>query len=312
MIINLLPDFLAVLNSADRVDAYHAYFDRHRSLLTAYWDNYVVEPQGPHFDEVIRSTVEANRDDLLALLDNTDVVTLAERARSQVAALLSPDVDFDVVLMVGVGAANAGELVIDGRGVAFVCLEHFTGIANPETQGLGLDPELIPMWLAHEITHVVRYTSPASRSEMRELIAEAGGYYSYWETGRSCPLRELLMNEGLAVQVSRAVSPGHAAWEYLGFSRKQYARVRELEPMLHRAASRDLESAALGLRLRYLSGGMSDEARTIERYVMPERSGYYLGARMVEAACSTRGIDWAVRASAAEIAAIAQAAAATA
>ena len=177
MIINLLPDFLAVLNSADRVDAYHAYFDRHRSLLTAYWDNYVVEPQGPHFDEVIRSTVEANRDDLLALLDSTDVVTLAERARSQVAALLSPDVDFDVVLMVGVGAANAGELVIDGRGVAFVCLEHFTGIANPETQGLGLDPELIPMWLAHEITHVVRYTSPASRSEMRELIAEAGGYY---------------------------------------------------------------------------------------------------------------------------------------
>ena len=301
MIINLLPDFLAVLNSADRVDAYHAYFDRHRSLLTAYWDNYVVEPQGPHFDEVIRSTVEANRDDLLALLDSTDVVTLAERARSQVAALLSPDVDFDVVLMVGVGAANAGELVIDGRGVAFVCLEHFTGIANPETQGLGLDPELIPMWLAHEITHVVRYTSPASRSEMRELITEAGGYYSYWETGRSCPLRELLMNEGLAVQVSRAVSPGHAAWEYLGFSGKQYARVRELEPMLHRAASRDLESAALGLRLRYLSGGMSDEARSTERVVMPERAGYFLGARMVEAAIHARGFEWAVRAHAADL-----------
>jgi hypothetical protein len=57
---------------------------------------------------------------------------------------------------------------------------------------------------------------------------------------------------------------------------------------------------------------MSDEARTIERYVMPERSGYYLGARMAEAAFSTRGADWAVRASATEIAAIAQAAAATA
>ena len=42
-----------------------------------------------------------------------------------------PDVDFDVVLMVGVGAANAGELVVDGRGIAFVCLEHFTGVANP-------------------------------------------------------------------------------------------------------------------------------------------------------------------------------------
>jgi hypothetical protein len=55
--------------------------------------------------------------------------------------------------MAGVGAANAGELVVNGRGVAFVCLEHFTSIANPATRGLGLDPELIPMWLAHEIAH---------------------------------------------------------------------------------------------------------------------------------------------------------------
>jgi len=45
---------------------------------------------------------------------------------------------------------------------------------------------------------------------------------------------------------------------------------------------------------------------------MPERSGYYLGARMTEAAFSTRGADWAVRASASEIFAIAEAAAATA
>lgn len=302
MIINLLPDFLAVLNSADRVAAYHAYFDRHRSLLTAYWDNYVLEPQGPHFDEVIRATVDANRDDLLAMLARTDVVALAEHARAQVSALLVPDVDFDIVLMVGVGAANAGELVVDGRGIAFVCLEHFTGVANPDTQGLGLDAELIPMWLAHELTHVLRYTSPTSRSEMRGLVIEADGFYSYWETGRSATLRELLMNEGLAVQVSRAVSPGHAAWEYLGFGRKQYARVRELEPSLHRAASRDLDNAGLGLRLRYLSGGMSDEARTMERVVMPERAGYFIGARMVEPAINTRGYEWAVRAHAMELA----------
>ena len=57
---------------------------------------------------------------------------------------------------------------------------------------------------------------------------------------------------------------------------------------------------------------MSDEARTIDRYVMPERSGYYLGARMTEAAVPSRGADWAVRASATEISAIAEAAAATA
>ena len=304
MLINLVPDFLAVLEADDRVAAYLAYFERHKALLTAYWDNYVLEPSGPHFDEVVLSTITANRDDLFMLLARTDVVALARRAEEKVRTLLDIDVSYDVVLMVGVGAANAGELVVNGRGVAFVCLEHFTGVTNPDTQSLGLDPELIPLWLAHEITHVVRYTSPSSRSDMREFVEDADGYYSYWETGRQASLRELLVNEGLAVHVSRAVSPGHAAWEYFGFARKQYARIRELEPVLHSALNTDGDRAGLGLRLRYLSGGMSDEARTVERTVLPERSGYFLGARMVDNAIAARGYAWATRASVHELAAV--------
>jgi len=312
MLLNLLPDFFAVLNSTDRTAAYRRYLDSHRRLLEAYWHNYVVDPDGPHFAEVARTTVLADRSDLRAMLERTDVVSLARDTEARCTALLDHDVEIDVVLMVGVGAANAGELVVDGRGTAFVCLEHFTGVANPETQGLGLDPELIPLWLSHEIAHAVRYTSPASRSEMRLLVEEAGGYYSYWETGRRASLRELLMNEGIAVQVSRAVSPGHAIWEYFGYGRRQYARVRELEAVLARAVSDDLDHAGLGLRLRYLSGGMSDEARTIDRYILPERSGYFLGARMVEPAIATRGLAWTVRASAQEITALAGSAAASA
>lgn len=304
MLINLVPDFLAVLEADDRVSAYLAYFERHKALLTAYWDNYVLEPSGPHFDEVVLSTVNANRDDLFTLLARTDVVALARQAEEKVRTLLDIDVSYDVVLMIGVGAANAGELVVNGRGVAFVCLEHFTGVTNPDTQSLGLDPELIPLWLAHEITHVVRYTSPSSRSDMRGFVEDADGYYSYWETGRQASLRELLVNEGLAVHVSRAVSPGHAAWEYFGFARKQYARIREIEPVLHRALHTDGDRTALGLRLRYLSGGMSDEARTVERTVLPERSGYFLGARMVDDAIATRGYAWATRASVHELAAV--------
>src|SRR6185503_781587 len=219
---------------------------------------------------------------------------------------------FDVVLMVGVGAANAGELVIDSRGIAFVCLEHFTGIANPDTQGLGLDPELIPLWLAHELAHVVRYTSAESRSELRHIIAESSGDYSYWDTGRRATLRELLVNEGLAVHCSRQISPGHAAWEYYGYGRRQYARVRELESILNRVVQTDIDRSGLGLRLRYLSGGMSDEARTVDRYVLPERSGYYIGARLAESAIEARGLAWSVRASAAEIVAHTDSASATA
>jgi uncharacterized protein YjaZ len=214
--------------------------------------------------------------------------------------------------MVGVGGANAGELVVAGRGMAFVCLEHFTGIANPETQGLGLDPELIPLWLAHEIAHAVRYTSPTSRSEMRRLIDEADGYYSYWETGRRASVRELLVNEGLAVAVSRLISPGHAAWEYYGYGRRQYARVRELETHIARAVAQEFDHHALGLRLRYLMGGMTDDARTVDRVVIPERSGYYIGARMVETALEQRGATWAIRATAEDLVALGTQQAATA
>jgi hypothetical protein len=312
MLINLLPDFFAVLQSTDPAAAYNRYFETHRPLLEAYWHNYVIEPSGPNYQEVVRDTVRANRDDLRTMLERTDVVALANETEEQCRALFEVDSAIDVILMVGVGAANAGELVVDGRGMAFVCVEHFTGVANPTTRSLGLDPELIPMWLAHEIAHCVRYTSPQSRSELHRLVAEAGDYYSYWETGRGASLREHLVNEGLAVQASRRFSPGHAPWEYFGYARKQYARIRELEAVLSRAAAEDLDRAGLGLRLRYLSGGMSDESRTVQRYVLPERAGYFLGARMVEDAIAERGLPWALRASALDIASLSDTAARTA
>jgi len=312
MLINLLPDFFAVLQSTDPSAAYQRYFDTHRAILEAYWHNYVIEPAGPHFQEVIRDTLRADRGDLRAMLERADVLALARETEAQCAQLFEIDSAIDVVLMVGVGAANAGEMVVGGRGIAFVCLEHFTSVANSATRGLGLDPELIPMWLAHEIAHCVRYTSPQSRSEMRQLVAEAGDYYSYWETGRGATLREHLVNEGLAVQASRQFSPGHAPWEYFGYARKQYARIRELEAVLSRAVSDDLDRTGLGLRLRYLSGGMSDESRTVQRYILPERAGYFLGARLVEAAVAERGLPWALRASAREIVSLADSAARTA
>jgi hypothetical protein len=301
MLVNLLPDFLAVLNSSDRVAAYHRYYDAHRHRLAAYWHNYVLDPETPHFADVARMAAMADRTDLLGMLGRTDVVAMARETEAQCAALLESDVEIDVILMVGVGAANAGELVVAGRGVAFVCLEHFTGVPNPETQGLGLDPELIPLWLAHEIAHAVRYTSPASRSEIRRLIEEADGYYSYWETGRRATLGELVVNEGLAIEISRILRPGHAAWEYFGYLRRQFARVRDVEQIVTQAILSDFDSAALGLRLRYLSGGTSDEARTIDRTIVPERSGYLVGSRLVASAVEANGPAWAIRAAAHEI-----------
>jgi hypothetical protein len=299
-LINLLPDFLAVLDAPDREAAYRQYREAHRPILDAYWRNYVLDPDSPHAAEIVTSALQADRSDLQALAAGVDLVRMAEEAVARAEELFQLDRPTDIYLMVGLGGANAGELVVGGRGVAFVCLEHFTGRVNPETYGMGLPPDLIPLWIGHELAHTVRYTSPTSASEVRRLAADMGGYYDYWSTGSRATLRELLVNEGLAVHASQAMAPGFDAADYFGYPRRQYNRLREMEAFLRRVVEPDLERCGLGLRLRYLSGGMSPSARLVGGRVLPERSGYYLGYRMTEALVAERGIAAALRASAAE------------
>jgi len=300
VLINLLPDFLAVLDADDRESAYRHYRESHRLILDAYWHNYVLDPDSPHADDVVAAMLKADRNDLRHLANTVDVVQLAEEAIAKAEEVLQIDRPTDTYLMVGLGGANAGELVVAGRGVAFICLEHFTGRVNPGTYGMGLPSDLIPLWIAHELAHTVRYTSATSDSEMRRLVAEVGGYYDYWSTGSRATLRELLVNEGIAVHAAQAVAPGFDAADYFGYPRRQYHRLREMEAFLRRAVEPDLENSGLGLRLRYLSGGMSPAARLVLGRVIPERSGYYLGHRMAEALVAERGIAVAVRAAAHE------------
>ena len=164
MLVNLVPEFLACLAAPDPVAAYRSYLERHSPVLANYWHNYVLDLESPHAERVIAETLRAERGDLLRLLEDVDVVRIADDAQARTRDQLAADCPIDLYMMVGVGAANAGELVIDGRGVAFVCLEHFTGRTNPQTNGLGLAPHLLPLWIAHEMAHCVRYTSPTSRS----------------------------------------------------------------------------------------------------------------------------------------------------
>jgi hypothetical protein len=296
VLINLLPDFLAVLDADNPEAAYQRYRDAHRPVIDAYWRNYVLDPEDPHAEEVVRRTLRANHDDLRALAGRVDVTRLAEEAIARADEALQVDRPTDCYLMVGVGGANAGELVVGGRGIAFVCLEHFTGRANPETFGMGLQPDLIALWIGHELAHTVRYTSHASQSDLRRIVSDLGGYYDYWQTGSRATLRELLINEGLAVHASRVVAPGFDPADYFGYTRRQYHRLRELEAFLRRSVDAELELAGLGLRLRYLSGGMSAAARLVGGRVIPERAGYYLGYRMAEALVGSAGLAEALRA----------------
>src|SRR2546430_608453 len=195
MLVNLVPEFLAVLAAPDPAAAYHEYLDRHGPVLGSYWHNYVLDPSSPHAEQ---------------------------------------------------------------------------GIAA------------------------------ALRAALRRLVADLRGHYDYWDTGSRACLRELLVNEGAAVAAAQAVAPGLEPWEYFGYTRRQYRRVRELDAFLRRVSAPVLDQTGLGLRLRFLSGGMTPAARLMGGKVLPERAGYYLGFRLVENYLAERGIASTLRAAAQE------------
>ncbi|HKW42460.1 MAG TPA: DUF2268 domain-containing putative Zn-dependent protease [Gemmatimonadales bacterium] len=300
MLVNLVPEFFAVLAAPDPTAAYHEYLDRHKPVLYSYWRNYVLDPSTPHAEQVIAAALRANRADLERLLQDVDVAAIADDALQRSLEQCEADCPVDLYLTVGVGAANACELVVGGRGIALVCLEHFTGRANPQTYGMGLAPHLLALWIAHEVAHAIRYTSPTSRADIKRLVADLRGHYDFWDTGSRSSLRELLVNEGAAVAAAQVVAPGFEPWEYFGYTRRQYRRLRELDAFLRRTATPLLDESGLGLRLRFLSGGMSPAARLMGGKVLPERAGYYLGLRLVETYLGERGLASTLRAAAVE------------
>src|SRR5207245_634908 len=84
-------------------------------------------------------------------------------------------------------------------------------------------------------------------------------------------------------------------WEYFGYTRRQYRRIRELDAFLRRVAAPLLDETGLGLRLRFLSGGLSPAARLVGGKVLPERSAYYHGLRLVESDLAAPGLPSTLR-----------------
>src|SRR6266566_4456716 len=95
--------------------------------------------------------------------------------------------------------------------------------------------------------------------------------------------------------------PTRASWWWADAGLPSY--VSSISPagrIPRRTAAPLLDETGLGLRLRFLSGGMSPAARLTAGKVLPERSGYYLGLRLVESYLAERGLASTVRAAAQE------------
>src|SRR5438445_8397174 len=88
MLVNLVPEFLAVLAAPDPAAAYHAYLDRHGPILASYWHNYVLDPASPHAEQVIAAALRADRSDLKRLLRSEEHTSELQSRQYLVCRLL--------------------------------------------------------------------------------------------------------------------------------------------------------------------------------------------------------------------------------
>src|SRR5437763_13711450 len=123
MLVNLVPEFLAVLAAPDPRAAYHDYLERHRPVLQSYWRNYVLDPTSPHAEQVIAAALRAERGDLERLLEDVDIAAIADEALGRALEQFEADCTVDLYLMVGIGAAKAGAQVVEGHSLVHSCVQ---------------------------------------------------------------------------------------------------------------------------------------------------------------------------------------------
>ena len=208
MIINLIPEFLAARAAADREAAYHDYLERHRQVLGAYWHNYVLDLASPHAAEVVVARPRRGPPGPAAAGRGGGSRGAGRRRREprRRACWSSTRRWTSTSRWAWAPPTRPSWSSADA---AWSSSASSTSPASPTpTPSASVSrPRLLPLWIAHEIAHTVRYTSPTSRSELKRLVAEAGGEYDYWETGSRATLRELLAQR----RRGRARGAGHGA-----------------------------------------------------------------------------------------------------
>lgn len=230
---------------------------------------------------------ESNPDGSNLDADNLDEMVAATTQR--IAGGLQPRTDIDVVSLIGLGTTNACQLVYDGRPTVVLALDAwgrtFFDVELPWSD--------IPLWLSHELAHVIRYTE--GQTAFRQFIV--GGNLDYGDAIEHVSFIEFLVDEGLAGAIARTFGNtggnaigttgdgiGNTSDEarVLGYSEEQLAWCRKHEDELWREVApklgRPLTMDGYG---RYFSFSADD---------IPPRTAYYLGLRLVERYLQGTGI----------------------
>ena len=214
---------------------------------------------------------------------------IASEGLERVASVLDDDPpDVDVYLLAGLGWSNASQGWWASRGLAFVFVEQFLDPRGAEL--LGLPPDDIAVWLAHEVGHAIHYAAHADELGLAHGVDRPLGFWKWLD---DLPLQSRLLDEGRASQLCLRANPEVPVEQALGMTPSAVAWLDEFWPDLYRARrlewSMERSSPAAAWRDEALYAGADEPAYSYSWTLRhpPTRWGYYVGLQLTAVADAT-------------------------
>jgi hypothetical protein len=195
-----------------------------------------------------------------------DVEALAGRAVHEATRVLGPEAaEADLYLCVGLEMSNAFMVVVGGEPAIGIGLEAYGRTFG--TSHVAFE-DLLHV-ITHEQCHAVR---------VREALSPLKRFFEAEDAARAfegVPVRELAVEEGLAVAASLAAVPGLPPHRALFYAPEDYRWCEENAEGLLAEFGAELEEPLAGGRYeRYFGSGLEGDDR-------PPRTGYFLGHALV-------------------------------
>ena len=195
-----------------------------------------------------------------------DVEALAGRGASEAARVLGPEAaETDLYLCVGLEMSNAFMVMVGGEPAIGIGLEAYGrtfGTSHVEFE------DLLHV-IAHELCHAVRVREDLS--PLRRFFETEDASLGF----EGVPVRELAVEEGLAVASSLAAVPDVPPHRALFYAPEDLRWCEENRERLLTEFEAELEKPLAGERYtRYFGAGLEGDDR-------PPRTGYFLGHALV-------------------------------
>ena len=195
-----------------------------------------------------------------------DLEALAGRGVREAARVLGQEAaEADLYLCVGLEMSNAFMVVVEGEPAIGIGLEAYGrtfGTSQVEFE------DLLHV-ITHELCHAVR---------VRENLSPLNRFFEAEDAARAfegVPVRDLAVEEGLAVAASLAAVPGVPPHRALFYAPEAYGWCEENAERLLAEFDAELEEPLAGERYeRYFGSGLEGDDR-------PPRTGYFLGHALV-------------------------------